>query len=227
MLMTHRYWILLVILLILPGCDMEKLTSYSYEDSSGKDSTSFSGHIYRKDTREPVAGAKIVINLRKAIADSNGYYLLQIQYNDDINRNLPVPFFVTAKNFALYEERVEILPEPMRKSINIVWAVPIINEPIVDRLDGEMAAAAFISDYQGVETIKLVAAYFENGPRKFKTVLSLRYKQNNYTGFFKSQPFLFKPDLGMGWQIEATDEDGRTDFLYILRDGRIIRRDPE
>ena len=144
--MTFRHWLSLIVIFVFIACDVEKLTSFSYENAAGKDSTSISGYIFRKDNREPVSGAVITVNLRKAVSDSSGYYLLQIQYNDDINRNLPVPLYVTAKNFALHEERVVILPEPMRKSINIIWAVPIINDPIVDRLDGEMAAAAFISD---------------------------------------------------------------------------------
>ena len=219
--------IALISLITISGCDVERLTSYRYENASGKDSTSISGYIHRWDTGEPVPGARVVVNLRKAISNSDGYYLLPIQYNDDINRNQAVPYIVTAKNFAVYSEGLQIFPEPMTKSIDLVWAVPIINEPTVDGSSGDLFASAIITDYQGVETIILVKAYFYNGLDKYETTLFLDEKYNSVTGYFRSETFVFSPDAELGWQIEATDVDGHTDFLFILKDGRIIRRDPE
>jgi len=217
----------LVCLFFISGCDLEKLTSYRYENASGRDSTVISGYIHRMDTGEPVYGARVVVNLRKDLSDSSGYYLLPIQYNDDINRNLPVPFVITAKNFAEYSERLQIIPEPITKSIDLVWAVPIIDKPIVDGSSGDLFASAIITDFQGVETIVLVKAYFYNGLDKYETTLYLDEKFNSNTGYFRSETFVFSPDADLGWQIEATDVDGHTDFLFILKDGRIIRRDPE
>ena len=222
-----RHWLSLIVLFVFIACDMEKLTSFSYENAAGKDSTSISGYIHRWDTGEPVPGARIVVNLRKAISNSGGYYFLPIQYNDDINRNQAVPYIVSAKNFAVYSERLQIYPEPMTKSIDLIWAVPIINDPIVDGSSEGLFASANITDYQVVETIVLVKAYFYNGLDKYETSLFLDEKYNGVTGYFRSEIFVFSPDADLGWQIEATDVDGHTDFLFILKDGRIIRRDPE
>lgn len=229
MLKTFRCFFGLVFLIVFVGCDMEKLTSYRYEDASGNDSTSFSGRIQRKDTGKPVSGAVILVHLRKAISDLDGRYLLSIQYNEDINRNLPVPFIVSAKNFAVYDEDVQILPEPMLKSIDLVWAVPIISNPMVDSLDGEGEywTSATVTDYQGIETIEEVIAHFSTGSVDFDAILLLDHKQNENTALFKSDAMPIEPDLDLGWQIEATDVDGHTDFLYITRNGTIIRRDPE
>ena len=226
--MIFRHWLFLVILFVFIACDVEKLTSFSYHNVSGKDSTSISGHIFRKDTGEPVFGAVVTANLRKAVSDSEGYYFLPIQYNDDINRNLPVPLVVSAKSFSTLTERLQIIPEPISKSFDIVWGVPIINDPKIEtNEEGEIWATALITDYQGVETIMLVKAYFVNGPQKYEAKLTLGYKQDVNTGYFKSHPLQSGPDPAQGWEIEATDEDGHVDFLSILRDGRIIRRDQE
>lgn len=149
------YIMLVISVLIINSCDLDKLTGYKHDADPIPDSAILFGTIRNKFNLEPVKNAAVVVGSQTAFSDTNGQYSFYYRLDQDEERNKPVPIGITAHNYLPLDSAIVIFPQnEFNKKLE--YAPPIIKRMVL--LNGVCQAEIF--DYQGAEDIMEVYGKF-------------------------------------------------------------------
>jgi hypothetical protein len=203
---------LFVFLITLNACDVSRFTGAAFGDQEAvQDSTTVTGVIKRADNLQVLAGASVVISRHATSSDANGRFSLQVQLNNDANRNLLFPLYVRAKKFIPLITYLYLSPEPLALEINITYGAPIFIDPGITTIDnGSYLFYTTIRDNEGIEDIIRASVIFNT--REARTVSLPLFQSmmiDSLTGRWESE--IYNGNVYI-------DRSGRTPLSFIAED---------
>ena len=153
--MVGRIVLVLIALLTVFSCDLEKFLGYQYEVDPLPEFATISGKIKNRFTGAPVTEAIIRFGEQETTTDSSGYYQLNYIFNEDDLRNRPVTVSIEAYNYYSLNTEEIVFPEN-RLNYQLDYAAPIVKRVA---LIGHICQAEIL-DYQGAQDIQRVRGSF-------------------------------------------------------------------
>ena len=154
--MKYSYLFLFILfILLLIGCDFDKMTGYNHDAEPIPDSAKMYGTIYSKHDGEPIRDAIILVGQQATFTDEKGEYTFYYYLGTDEERNKPIDVRIAADRHLPLDTSIVIFPENNLTKI-LTYAAPIIKRiAAVDTI-----CQAEIFDYQGADDIIQVIGTF-------------------------------------------------------------------
>ena len=143
----------ILLLIVLVGCDSERLLSYNYQAQDPPKISTVHGSVRHSFSNIPLVGAQVEIDSWITQTDWDGNFSLNYFLSVDDQYNRPVPFIVSLAGYYPIDSTIIILPNETPLFPHLVRASPVILSATLTPPD-QVQATVF--DYQGIETIDTV-----------------------------------------------------------------------
>lgn len=213
-----QYIFTIAVIIILPlstGCDYEKFIGYDNEGQEILETTRVHGRIIHYFTHKPVNYARIQIGGQETLTNVNGEYALNYLLSEDEKRNKPTSIKISAENYFPVEFEEVLSPVENEFNYRLKYAAPIVEKAIrrpnpVNR--NEMVCQAIVTDYQGLENIEQVTAYYplqyyDGTKDTLESIMQNVRLVGPYTFYFQSK-VMNQTGFDLAYWITAGDKDG-------------------
>lgn len=198
------------------GCD--SYLGYKLNADQPNDAVSVSGTIINVFTLEAVDSALVQMGALQTTTDDFGRYNLLYPLTTDVQRDKPIPFVVSRKNYAEYKTQFILYDQALVHNAALVYIAPIIIDATlkISTYESLYKCTAQIQDFQGTADIDTVFGRFYYHAEHEQEML-IRYfpfefvrDSSSTIAFYECYvPLLFEPLSA--WHIPGKDK-----FYYVF-----------
>lgn len=215
--MKILYALILLMFLVLTGCDSEKFLNFNYEAERLSKRARVSGVITNKFTGFGVAFARVQIDDQETMSDSAGGYQMEYILSADADQGREIPLRIEAENYHILEMRRVFYPEETRLDVELEYGAPIVEAAV---MVNARICQALVFDYQGMDNIATVTVrlhYRDDSNNIVQTrdvIMSYRGEEAPGLGRFQADvPADYPRRDGDFIIVTALDKDGFSDTL--------------
>jgi len=223
---TFRFILIIFLILVVGGCDLDKYTGYNYEGESLIETARITGNVTNTFTGTPILRATLKFGNLITYTDGEGDYLLVYPLGTGDERNRPITVVVSRPNYFQIETEIVVYPDKNIHDFALIYAAPIIESSSLELISqSEAICYATILDYQGVDDIENVEGVFTYEGEGVQTVVQIplnediRFSPNRAQ--FISNVERISPLYGdlitKVYQITVLDKSGYADTRDFIR----------
>lgn len=223
---TLRFVLIVSLMLLGGGCDLDKYTGYNYKGESPIETARITGNVTNTFTGTPILRATLRFGNLITYTDGKGNYLLVYPLATDDERDRPIPVVVSRPDYFQIESEIVVYPDKNVHDFALIYAAPIIESSNLEIVSQSNAVCyATIMDYQGVDDIEEVEGTFRYEGEGVSTVVQIplnediRFSPNRAQ--FKSDLERVSPLYGdlttIAYKITVLDKSGYSDTREFIR----------